>query len=373
MTSPTPRNFSNVTTAGSLTTLATPTDVALLVTGFANYPTVPFTATIDRNTASEEIVLVTAVNGGGTSLTVTRGYDGTAATTHQAGGPVEHTAVARDFREANQHTTATTNVHGTTGALVGSSGAQTITDKEMVGSLNTADASLGDAVVAWVPPDAPTRNLFRGMNTNGDDVAIVDASGNATYTKVSATSAPTSAAHLTRKDYVDSAVSAGTGAVGTSAPTANTVVKRDASGRAQVAAPSATADIATKGYADTAASSAVSGITNVADLSASTANNTASTLVKRDASARAKFADPSAAQDAATKNYVDNQFATVSLTTLTINGLPGTFSNSSASPAGFRKMVTKQIVAEGAVDVANLSASGWGRPFAHFRPVRGRV
>jgi hypothetical protein len=39
----------------------------------------------------------------------------------------------------------------------------------------------------------------------------------------------------------------------------------------------------------------------------STASATAGTLAKRDASGRAQFADPSAAQDAATKNYVDNK------------------------------------------------------------------
>ena len=44
----------------------------------------------------------------------------------------------------------------------------------------------------------------------------------------------------------------------TSAPTANRIMMRDASGRAQVAAPLASADIATKGYVDSAVSVGVS-------------------------------------------------------------------------------------------------------------------
>lgn len=46
-------------------------------------------------------------------------------------------------------------------------------------------------------------------------------------------------------------------------------------------------------------------ITNISGLSGPTSANTASTFVSRDASARSQFADPAAAQDAATKSYVD--------------------------------------------------------------------
>lgn len=47
-----------------------------------------------------------------------------------------------------------------------------------------------------------------------------------------------------------------------------------------------------------------------AQISDAVSTATASTVVKRDASARAKFADPAAAQDAATKVYVDNLVGT---------------------------------------------------------------
>lgn len=50
--------------------------------------------------------------------------------------------------------------------------------------------------------------------------------------------------------------------------------------------------------------------TDKAKLDAATAATTASTLVLRDGSGRAKFVDPSALQDAATKNYVDSSVTT---------------------------------------------------------------
>jgi len=57
------------------------------------------------------------------------------------------------------------------------------------------------------------------------------------------------------------------------------------------------------------ATTSTDGFQSAADKTAmtnATASSTASTLVLRDASGRAQFADPSAAQDAATKAYVDN-------------------------------------------------------------------
>lgn len=57
-------------------------------------------------------------------------------------------------------------------------------------------------------------------------------------------------------------------------------------------------------------------IVNLSQANATSAN-TANLLVLRDGSARAQFADPSAAQDAATKNYVDTKAIYPSSVTLT--------------------------------------------------------
>lgn len=82
------------------------------------------------------------------------------------------------------------------------------------------------------------------------------------------------------------------------AATANTVILRDANGRAQVAAPSAAADIARKDTVDAHAN-----LTSTAHGAVSAP--TASTLMARDASGRAQVAAPSAAADIARKDTVD--------------------------------------------------------------------
>jgi len=98
----------------------------------------------------------------------------------------------------------------------------------------------------------------------------------------------------------------------TAASTANTMIKRDAAGRAKVAAPSATDDIARKAETDAAMTVAQeaqngltthSGVTNGAHGSTSAA--TANRIMQRDAAGRAKVAAPSAADDIARKDTVD--------------------------------------------------------------------
>lgn len=273
------RNFSNTTAKASLTAPCTATDVNLSVSGFTNTPTVPFTVTLDRNTASEEIVLVTAL--AGSTLSVTRGFDGTAATSHLAGASVEHTAGAIDFREANAHVNASTGVHGTTGALVGAAGSQSIQDKTLVSPVLQADNTLGDAAVASVV-GAAARNLFRGIGTSGSDVFIVDGTGRVTGATATAPE------HLASKGYVDNTA-------GTAAVTNGALVRRDSTGWIGVAgiygvgAPVGGTDVVTKSYAD----------------ALGTAAATASTIARRDASGRLAVATPSATGDAATKGYVD--------------------------------------------------------------------
>lgn len=82
------------------------------------------------------------------------------------------------------------------------------------------------------------------------------------------------------------------------AATPDTLVLRDGSGRAKIAAPSASDDIARKAEVDTHAA-----LTNP---HSATSLATASRLVLRDGSGRARFATPSNVDDAATKGYVDD-------------------------------------------------------------------
>ena len=92
------------TLSGSLNNSAT----SLTVAALSGFPaSTPWTAIIDKDTASEEVVTVTNVSG--TTLTVTRGVDGTSAVSHNAGAVFQHGVSARDFDEANDHVNDTTN------------------------------------------------------------------------------------------------------------------------------------------------------------------------------------------------------------------------------------------------------------------------
>lgn len=102
--------------------------------------TTPFTLVIDPGLATEEILDVTNVSS--TTLTVSRGADGSAAQGHTAGAKIRHMATARDFREPQQHIGSTAAVHGVTGSVVGTTDAQALTNKDLSSATNTFPASL---------------------------------------------------------------------------------------------------------------------------------------------------------------------------------------------------------------------------------------
>lgn len=94
------RYYSSTAVATTLSASANNSTTSITVTALSGYPvSTPWTAIIDPDTASEEVVEVTNVSG--TTLTVTRGVDGTTAVSHSAGAVFRHGVSARDFDEAN--------------------------------------------------------------------------------------------------------------------------------------------------------------------------------------------------------------------------------------------------------------------------------
>ena len=129
------RQYANApatTLASSCTSGAT----SIVVTSATGLPiSFPYTLIIDRGLSTEEAVSVTAA--AGTTLTVTRGIDGTTAFAHTLSASVVHGITAQDIREANAHVNASSAVHGLAGTVVGTSDTQTLTNKTLSADSNT--------------------------------------------------------------------------------------------------------------------------------------------------------------------------------------------------------------------------------------------
>lgn len=132
------RYYSSTAGAPTLSSSIASGVTSFAVTSVSGFPTsYPFTVVIDPGLASEEIVTVTNV--AGTTLTVTRGEDGSSAQSHSLGATVRHMVTARDLREPQEHIAATEDIHGTGSgnAVVGTGTTQTLTNKSISGATNT--------------------------------------------------------------------------------------------------------------------------------------------------------------------------------------------------------------------------------------------
>lgn len=139
------RQFSNTTVETTLVSSVSNSDTLIDVVDDTGFPAMfPFSLIIDFQSSTVEVVTVTGT--AGASYTVTRGQDGTAAQSHNAGAVVVHGVTARDLQEPQDHIDASMDVHGigATADTVGTDTAQVLTNKTIAAASNTLTVALDD-------------------------------------------------------------------------------------------------------------------------------------------------------------------------------------------------------------------------------------
>ena len=341
----TTRNYSSRSQQSTLTSAVTAGATAIVVQsgpsllgGATIAGGTTFTLVIAPDTALEEIVDATAVSTN--TFTITRAIDGSSAQAHSAGAVVRHMAIGRDYREANVHIESTTGVHGATGAVVGTTDTQTLTNKTLTSPTITNPSISGAGVDASIifegaTADAHETTLTVEEPTADRTITLPNATGTVVLAAVAQTltnktidmtgvtltglsSAGMSVSSATPKNYVDSILGSAT-AASTSAASAAT----SAASAATSAGSAETSAIASASSATTSANSAASATTSASN-AATSATSAATSATSANASATA--AATSATSAAASATTAANSVATIA-------GYATTASNSASAAA----------------------------------------
>jgi hypothetical protein len=296
-------------------------NTAFIVVSVAGFPSqFPYTLLVDPDTNKEEVVTVYA--GIGASLSVYRGQDGTQAVAHLAGATVRHAISAREFKELQTHISARgfvsdtailnnvdTHVHGIVageGDVVGTAKTQTLSNKTLTAPRFADLGFIADA--------------------NGNELVILDTTASAvneiTVANAAASGKPTISATGGDTNITLNLVPKGTGTVqangvdvvtlsGSQTLTNKTLTSPNITGSPAITL--STASTATEGRIAWDATNdqlkvgdgTVARTISPDDKAATLSNKTLGTALAAGTNKITGLGDPTLAQDAATKNYVD--------------------------------------------------------------------
>jgi hypothetical protein len=285
-----------------------------------------FTVVVDPDTANEEIMYATAVVG--SALTVTRAQDSTTVKSHATGAKIRHMAIGEDFRLAENHRDASSAVHGVTGDVVGTTDTQTLSNKTITG---TFTGPITGNVTGNVTGNADTATELatpRDIALSGDVTGSTTFSGTANVTITAAIGSevivnadvnPSAAIAYSKLNLADSIVNADVSASAaiaysklnisgliTSADIADgTIVAADIANATITAAKMVTDPYARANHTGTQLASTVSDFDTQVRTSRLDQMAVPTASVALNAQKITGLADPTLAQDSATKAYTD--------------------------------------------------------------------
>lgn len=188
-----PRNYSSTATEMTLQADVSSGSTVMSVNTVVGLPSVPFTLLIAPGAVDEEVVTATGI--AGNNITITRGQDGTSASSHTTGAKIRHGVSARDFQEPNDHINASSGVHGVSGTLVGTTAVQTMDGKtfqsaDTTGAPIIVKAAVGQSDTILAIQDSSAGQVAGFKPTGRLDAKGVDGQDTSTFTAGAAATVP---------------------------------------------------------------------------------------------------------------------------------------------------------------------------------------